>query len=68
MNESGMWYAWEGNEMHERFRWGNVKERDRLEDVGVDWRMILTLILKKQDGIASIGFILLSIGTSDCRL
>jgi len=29
--------------MHSGFLWGNLKERDHLEDLGVDWRIILKL-------------------------
>jgi hypothetical protein len=28
---------------HSRFLWGNLKERDHLEDLGADWRTILKL-------------------------
>jgi len=37
-------------EMHERFLCGNRKERDHLEDSGVDDRIILKLILNKSVG------------------
>lgn len=36
--------------MHERFLCGNRKERDHLEDSGVDDRIILKLILNKSVG------------------
>jgi hypothetical protein len=29
--------------MHSGFLWGNLKERDHVEDLGVDWRIILKL-------------------------
>jgi hypothetical protein len=42
--------------------WGNVRERDHLEDPGVDWRIILRWIFRKCDGALS-GLIWLRIGT-----
>jgi hypothetical protein len=33
-----------------RVWWGNLKERDHLEDLYIDGRIILKCILKKQDG------------------
>jgi len=31
------------------FRWGNMKERDNLEDTGIDGRVILRWIFMKWD-------------------
>jgi hypothetical protein len=39
------------------FWWGNLKERDHFEDLGLNGRMILNCILKKEDGRARTGFI-----------
>jgi hypothetical protein len=36
-------------EVYTGFWWGNLKERDHLEDPGVDGRIILRLICKKWD-------------------
>ena len=36
--------------MHKTFWWGNLREKDDLENSGVDGRIILKLIYKKCDG------------------
>jgi len=38
-----------GREMHAMFLYGNVKERDHLENVGIDGGMILKWILVGKD-------------------
>jgi len=43
--------------------WGNLRERDHLEDQGLDGRIILKWILKKWNVMAWIGLICLRIGT-----
>ena len=35
--------------MHTGFWWGDLKERDHLEDLGVDRRIVLKWIFKKWD-------------------
>jgi hypothetical protein len=44
--------------------WGNLKERDRLEDLGVYERIILKWILRKQDATTWNGLALLWIATT----
>ena len=37
-------------EVHIRFQWGHLTKREQLEDLGVDWGIILKWIFKKWDG------------------
>ena len=48
--------------MHTGFWWGNLRERDHLEDTGVDGRVILSLNFRKSDVGAWRGLIWLGIG------
>jgi hypothetical protein len=49
--------------MHTEFWWGNVKDRDSREDMGLCRKIVLKLILKKWDMRAWTGFVWLRIGT-----
>jgi len=49
--------------VHTGFWWGDLRERDHLEQLGIDGRIILKCILKKWDGEAWTGLIWLRRGT-----
>jgi hypothetical protein len=51
--------------VHTGFWWGNLRERNQFEDVGVDGKIILNGIFKKWDGEAWTGLVWLRIGTCD---
>jgi hypothetical protein len=42
-----MWHVWVRGEVHTGFWWGNLREGNNLEDLGVDGRTILKWIFKK---------------------
>jgi hypothetical protein len=60
----GMQYAREKCEMHTKFWSENLAGREHSEDLGVDGRIILELILEKLDGRVWTGCLWLRIGTS----
>jgi len=49
--------------MHSRLWWGDLRERDHLEHLGLDVRMILKWIFKKWNGEAWTGWIWLRVET-----
>ena len=59
----GKWRVWETEDVHTRFWWGDLRERDHLEDLGADGRIMLKWIFKKWDGKQLTGLICLRIGT-----
>jgi len=42
-----MWHVWERGEVHSELWWEIMREREHLEDLGVDKRIILKQMLKK---------------------
>jgi hypothetical protein len=55
-------------EVHTGFWWGNLKERDHLENKDIDGRIILRWILRKWDVGVWTGLSWLRIGTSGGHL
>jgi hypothetical protein len=58
-----MWCAWERGEMCTGFWWGSPKERDHLEERGIDGRMGLEWILGRLVGGVWSGFVWFRVGT-----
>jgi len=45
-----MWHVGGAEEVHTEFWWGDLMERDHVEDLGEDRKIILKWIFKKWDG------------------
>jgi hypothetical protein len=48
--------------MRTQFWWGNLRKRDHLREIGVDWKVIFKLALRKKHGMAWTDFIWFKIG------
>jgi hypothetical protein len=48
INGKGMWKARGSKEIYRWLCWKNLKERDNLKNIGIDGKIILKWILKKQ--------------------
>jgi hypothetical protein len=56
-----MWHVWEREEVHTGLWWGDLREREYLEDLGIDGMNIK--IFTKWYGVARTGFLWLTTGT-----
>jgi len=45
-----MWHVWGTGEERSGFLWGNLRQREHLEDTGIDGRILLKRVLKKWVG------------------
>jgi len=54
--------------MYTRFWWGNMRDRNYLEDPGTNWRIILRWIFRKWEVGARTGSVWLRIGTGGRHL
>jgi hypothetical protein len=57
-----MWHIWETDEVHTGLWWGDPRQGDHLEDVGLNERIIQKWIFKKWDVEAWSGLVWLRIG------
>jgi len=45
-----MWHVWGREEVHTGFWWGNLRERNHLEDPNADRKIVIKWFFKKWDG------------------
>jgi hypothetical protein len=63
-----MWHIREVGEVDTGLWWGDLRDSDHLEDLGVDGGVILKRVFKKWNGDTWTGFIWLRIGTGGGHL
>ena len=68
MRLAGYVAVWERVEVYTGGWWANLRERDHLDDPGIDGRIILRWIFRKWDGVMGTGWSWLWIGTGGGRL
>jgi len=50
-----MWHGWEVEKVHMGFWWGDLRDRDQQENLGIDGRIMLKWISSQCDGEAWTG-------------
>jgi hypothetical protein len=63
-----MWHVWWRGEAHTGFWWGDLREKDLLENLETNENSILKLNFRKWDALAGTGLIQLTIRTGAGRL
>ena len=63
-----MWHAWETGEVRTGFWWGNLRERDLFEYLGIDGEVMLKWTFNNLDGEAWAGLIWVMVGTGGGRV
>ena len=63
-----MWHVLETGEVHTGFWWDNLRERDHLEDLDVDGRLIFKWMFRKWNGEVWTGFLWIRIRTGGGHL
>ena len=63
-----MWHVLETGEVHTGFWWNNLRERDHLEDLDIDGRLIFEWIFRNWNGEVWTGFLWIRIRTGGGHL
>ena len=63
-----MWHVWDKGEVSTRISWRELREREHLEGIGVNGKIILKYTFKRWDKEAWIGLLWLRVKTAVRRL
>ena len=66
--DGAMLHVWETGDMNTQFWWGDLRERNHLQNLGIGGRIKAKWIFEKWNGEAWTGLISLRIGTGGRRL
>jgi len=59
-----MWYVWDMGEVYTRFSWRELREREHLENLRVNGKILLKYTFKKWNRDAWIGLLWLRVGAA----